>query len=109
MGTDKEVIALPMHQVRFRATFKQPRLREDQIRVRIPTPIEVEVFAKTRHKWRAREATTRIEYRDMESMDSPRDAQLAIEGMFVEKVTDWKATDLEGSPVKPEGHHWVFV
>jgi len=79
-----------------RAKFSQPSPTLNPLGVKLPGPIEVEVFfADKGHKWRAREVTSGREIKQAGSHVSPGSARYAAAKLFDEQVTPWSIDGTE--------------
>lgn len=88
----------------YRAAFRQPVLRADQIQVKITTPIHVELYQIGRG-WKARAMQNGAIYDT--GTKALQTQKTAVEALFVEKLTDWYPCDKRGRqipPPTPSGH-----
>lgn len=78
-----------------RAKFSQPGPLLNPLGVKVPSPIEIEVFfAEKGHKWRAREVSSGHEVKQAGSHMSPGSARYAAAKLFDVQVTPW---DIDGT------------
>jgi hypothetical protein len=85
----------------WRATFRFPHLRGDQLAVSVPAPVPVEVYRKSRHKWDAREPRSKNSY-NLDGVSSDVAAKAHIEQMFRECVETWVPYDAFGNQISGE-------
>src|ERR1700727_1246445 len=87
----------------WRAIFRYPRLRKDQLAVTVSAPIPVEVYRKSKYKWDAREPGSGTSY-GLNGVDSAAAAKAHIEGLYREQVEPWSAFDAAGKPIEETVH-----
>ncbi len=85
--------------VAWRATFRQPKLRADQLAIKLTAPVPVEVYRKSHHKWDAREPQSGNGY-GLVDVGSAEAAKAHIEGLFRERVEPWKSYDQFGNVIE---------
>lgn len=87
----------------WRAVFRYPRLRANQLAITVSMPIPVEVYRKSKYKWDAREPHSGTGY-GLDGIGSAADAKAHIEGLYREQVEPWCAFDAAGKPIEETVH-----
>ncbi|MDE2103416.1 MAG: hypothetical protein KGL39_39610 [Patescibacteria group bacterium] len=82
----------------WRATFRRPKLRANQLQIECAAPVPVEVYRKSRRKWDAREPRSGNSYH-LDGIDSAEAAKAHIEGLYCECVEPWRPFDQFGNEV----------
>jgi hypothetical protein len=90
---------MPVHN----AKFNQPGPVLNPLGVKLPGPIQVEVyFADKGHKWEAREASSGRPIKQAGKHSTPGSARYAVAKLFDEQVTPW---DIDGT-ADPNADCW---